>query len=96
MHILLDMTSLNLLVLQNLKKVKNNQIDLIMMYRIITGKDDVPHDIWFKKMSELDNTGVSNRTVTGTLNVLPPGKTKGEIRQNLFSNKAAEQVEQTP
>ena len=36
--------------------------DLIIMNRIMTGKDDVPHTTWFKMMSDRDNSGVQTTT----------------------------------
>ena len=47
--------------------------DLIIMYRIMTGKDDVPHTTWLKMMSDRDNNGVQTRTATGALNSIAGG-----------------------
>lgn len=41
------------------------------MYRIVTGKDDVPHNTLFQKIFELGNNEVSTRTATGYMNALP-------------------------
>ena len=38
--------------------------DLIHMYRIMTGKDDVPLSTWFQKMSDRE-VGANTRAVTG-------------------------------
>ena len=70
--------------------------DLIIMYRIMTGKDDVPHTTWFKMMSDRDNTGVQTRTDTGTLNVLPPSQAQNEIRKHFFSQRVVEKWNKLP
>ena len=45
--------------------------DLIMMFRIMTGKDAVDHSTWFQKMAERDSTQAT-RTSSVTLNLVPP------------------------
>ena len=64
--------------------------DLIVMYRIMTGKDDVPHTTWFQKMADRDSNGVNTRTATGALNVLPPGQSKTKVRKFFFSQRVVE------
>ena len=64
--------------------------DLIVMYRIMTGNDDVPHTTWFQKMTEIDSCGVRTRTAAGTLNVLPPGQPKTDVRKHFFSQRVVE------
>ena len=59
--------------------------DLIMMYRIMTGKDDVHYSTWFQRMSERDN-GLPTRTSSGTLNVVPPALCNSDLRRNFFSH----------
>ena len=58
--------------------------DLIMMYRIMTGKDDVHYSTWFEKMTDREN-GATTRTTSGFLNVVPPGLCSGDLRRNFFS-----------
>ena len=60
--------------------------DLIHMYRIMTGKDDVPLSTWFQKMSDRE-VGVNNRTVTGYLNVEPPTIGGSDVRKNFVSQR---------
>ena len=66
------------------------------MYRIMTGKDDVPHTTWFQKMTDRDSNGVNTRTATGTLNVLPPGQSKTEVRKFFFSQRVVEKWNKLP
>ena len=70
--------------------------DLIIMYRIMTGKDVVPHNTWFKMMSDRDNNGVQTRTATGALNVLPPSQAQNEIRKNFFSQRVVDKWNKLP
>ena len=70
--------------------------DLIVMYRIMTGKDDVPHTTWFQKMADRDSNGVNTRTATGALNVLPPGQSKTEVRKFFFSQRVVEKWNKLP
>ena len=70
--------------------------DLIIMYRIMTGKDDVPHSTWFTLMSDRVNNGVQTRTATGTLNVLPPSQTQNEIRKHFFSQRVVDKWNKLP
>ena len=70
--------------------------DQIMMYKIMTGKEDVPHSIWFQKMTELGNNGVATRAATGTLNVKQPGQSKTDIRRNFFSQRVVEKWNNLP
>ena len=60
--------------------------DLIHMYRIMTGKDDVSHSTWFQTMSDRDG-GARTRAVTGYLNVEPPAPSNSEVRRNFFSQR---------
>ena len=70
--------------------------DLIMMYKIMSGKEDVPYSIWFKKMTELADNGVSTRAATGTLNVQPPGISNTDTRKNFFSQRVVEKWNKLP
>ena len=70
--------------------------DLIMMYKIMSGKEDVPHSIWFQKMTELADNGVSTRAATGTLNVQPPGISNTDTRKNFFSQRVVEKWNKLP
>ena len=63
--------------------------DLIMMYRIMTGKDDVHYSTWFQKLSDR-SSGVSTRTATGHLNVVPPGICSTDLRRQFFSQRIVE------
>ena len=60
------------------------------MYKILTGKEDVPHSIWFQKMTELADNGVSTRAATGTLNVQPPGISNTDTRKNFSTQRVGE------
>jgi hypothetical protein len=63
--------------------------DLIYMYRIMTGKDDVHHSTWFQKMSDREG-GANTRAAAGYLNVLPPDNCNNETRRNIFSQRVVD------
>ena len=67
-----------------LRRAEKGEGDLIMMFRIMTGKDIVHYSTWFERMSDRDN-GVSTRTASGALNVVPPGLCNTDIKRNFFS-----------
>ena len=58
--------------------------DQIQMYKIMSGKDDVNQNIWFKTMADNRGTGVGTRQATGLYNVLPQ-KSQSQNRTNFFS-----------
>ena len=60
--------------------------DLIQMYKIMTGKDDVDPNIWFKTMAENRGSGIGTRQVTGLHNVLPQ-ESHSQTRRNFFSQR---------
>ena len=60
--------------------------DLIHMFRIMTGKDDVSHSTWFQTLSDRVG-GPSTRAATGYLNVEPPVPGNSEVRRNFFSQR---------
>ena len=62
--------------------------DLIHMYRIMTGKDDIPYTTWFQRMADRDG-GANTRAVSGHLNVVPPADSAKEFRKNFFSQRVA-------
>ena len=45
--------------------------DLIQMFKIMTGKDDVSPSVWFHTMAEVRGTGVSTRQSEGLHNIHP-------------------------
>ena len=63
--------------------------DLIHMFRIMTGKDDVHHSTWFQLMADRDG-GANTRAASGFLNVLPPGISNSDVRRNFFSQRVVE------
>ena len=60
--------------------------DLIQMYRIMTGKDDVDSNIWFQTMADSRGTGIGTRQATGLHNVLPQ-ESNNQTRSNFFSQR---------
>ena len=63
--------------------------DLIQMYRIMSGKDDVSPNIWFQTMAENRGEGISTRQSKGLFNVLPRASNT-LIRKNFFSQRVVE------
>ena len=47
-------------------------------------------------MTETGNNGVKTRTATGTLNVLPPGKSKTDVRKFFFSQRVVDKWNKLP
>ena len=68
--------------------------DLIHMYRIMTGKDDVHFSTWFQRLSDMDN-GANTRAAAGYLNVKQPG-ISNEIRRNFFSQRIVDKWNNLP
>lgn len=60
--------------------------DLIQMYRIMSGKDDVRPSIWFHTMADFRGTGVDTRQAMGLYNVHPQ-ESQGQVRKNFFSQR---------
>ena len=60
--------------------------DLIQMYRIMSGKDDVRPSIWFHTMADFRGTGVGTRQARGLYNVHPQ-ESQGQVRKNFFSQR---------
>ena len=69
--------------------------DLIYMYRIMTGKDDVHHSTWFQKMSDREG-GANTRAAAGYLNVLPPANCNNDTRRNVFSQHVVDRWNSLP
>ena len=69
--------------------------DLIYMYRIMTGKDDVHHSTWFQKMSDREG-GANTRAAAGYLNVLPPDNCNNDTRRNFFSQRVVDSWNSLP
>ena len=60
--------------------------DLIQMYKIMTGKDDVSPSVWFHTMAEVRGTGVSTRQSEGLHNIHPQ-ESQSQVRKNFFSQR---------
>ena len=60
--------------------------DLIQMYKIMTGKDDVSPSIWFQTMAEFRGTGISTRQSEGIYNIHPK-ESQNQVRRNFFSQR---------
>ena len=68
--------------------------DLIFMYRIMTGKDDVHYSTWFQLMSDRE-AGATTRAASGYLNVLP-ADSNNDIRRNFFSQRVVDSWNSLP
>ena len=68
--------------------------DLIHMFRIMTGKDDVHFSTWLKRSSDMEN-GANTRAASGYLNVKQPG-ISNEIRRNFFSQRIVDKWNNLP
>ena len=60
---------------------RRHQLDMANVYRVLTGKDDVPPDTWFTPAAD---TGRDTRQAAHPLNVRPRHG-RLEIRANCFS-----------
>ena len=69
--------------------------DLIQMYRIMTGKDDVHFSTWFQRMSDREG-GANTRAAAGYLNVLPPANYDNSTRRNFFSQRVVDSWNNLP
>jgi ribonuclease P/MRP protein subunit RPP40 len=69
--------------------------DLIHMYRIMTGKDDVQPSTWFQLMADRDG-GANTRAAAGHLNVLNPDNSNSDIRRNFFSQRVVQSWNSLP
>ena len=69
--------------------------DLIFMFRIMTGKDDVHYSTWFQLMSDREG-GANTRAAAGHLNVLPPTTWSNDIRRNFFSQRVVDSWNSLP
>ena len=67
-------------------ETRRSRGDLIQMFRIMTGKDDVSPSIWFETMADSRGNGVGTRQATGLYNVLPK-ESQSQVRTNFFSNR---------
>ena len=63
--------------------------DLIQMYRIMSGKDDVLPSTWFQTMTDSRGDGPGTRQSKGLYNVLPTAS-RTQIRKNFFSQRVVE------
>ena len=68
--------------------------DLIHMFRIMTGKDDVHFSTWFQRLSDVEN-GANTRAASGYLNVKQP-TISNEIRRNFFSQRIVDSWNNLP
>ena len=69
--------------------------DLIHMFRIMTGKDDVKSSTWFQLVADREG-GANTRAAAGHLNVLPGKKCKLDIRKNFFSKRVVQNWNSLP
>ena len=67
-------------------ETRRHRGDLIQMFRIMSGKDDVSPSTWFQTMTDKRGDGVGTRQATGLYNVLPK-QGRSEIRTNFFSQR---------
>ena len=67
-------------------ETRRHRGDLIQMYRIMSGKDDVSPNTWFQTMADNRGDGVGTRQATGLYNVLPK-QGRSEIREHFFSQR---------
>ena len=73
-------------MVSNFKEARRVRGDLIQMYRIMSGKDDVRPSIWFHTMADFRGTGVGTRQARGLYNVHPQ-ESQGQVRKNFFSQR---------
>ena len=69
--------------------------DLIHMYRIMTGKDDVKSSTWFQLMAEREG-GANTRAAAGHLNVVPANNCNLDVRRNFFSQRVVQSWNSLP
>ena len=69
--------------------------DLIQMFRIMTGKDDVKSSTWFQLTADRGG-GANTRAAAGHLNVLPVRKSNLDIRKNFFSQRVVQSWNSLP
>jgi ribonuclease P/MRP protein subunit RPP40 len=69
--------------------------DLIRMYRIMTGKDDVHFSTWLQRMSDGEG-GANTRAAAGYLNVLPPDNCSNNTRRYFFSQRVVDSWNNLP
>ena len=69
--------------------------DLIHMYRIMTGKDDLKSTTWFQLMAETDG-GANTRAAAGHLNDLSANNCNLDVRRNFFSQRVVQSWNSLP
>ena len=69
--------------------------DMIETYKILTGKSDVNHQVWYSLAKERDNA-VSTRAATGHLNLLHPTAPNTDLRRIFFSHRVVLPWNQLP
>jgi ribonuclease P/MRP protein subunit RPP40 len=69
--------------------------DLIHIYRIMTGKDDVKSSTWFQLMTDREG-GANTGAAAGHLNVLKPDNSNSEVRRNFFSQRVVQSWNSLP
>ena len=67
-------------------ETRRSRGDMIQVFRIMTGKDDVDPNIWFQTMADSRGTGIGTRQATGLFNILPT-ESNGQTRSNFFSQR---------
>jgi hypothetical protein len=65
---------------------RRHQADMLQAYKIITGKDNVKRESWFKMAAE---GVVRTRQAAGLMNVVKP-RSRLEVRSNFFSVRVAD------
>jgi hypothetical protein len=60
---------------------RRHQADMVQLYKIVTGKDNVKGETWFKMAAE---GAVRTRQAAALMNILKP-RVSLEIRSNFFS-----------
>jgi hypothetical protein len=71
---------------------RRHQADMVQVYKIVTGKDNVKGETWFKMAAE---GAVRTRQAAGLMNILKP-RTRLEIRSNFFSVRVIESWNDIP
>ena len=68
--------------------------DLIEMYKVLSGKDDVNHETWFDLANPRDGAA-STRATSGALNVVRK-EGRNELRKNFWSVRVCDEWNSLP